>query len=254
MLTSIKKATTLIEAFIGERREWTVLDLARHLGMPQPTVHHFLASFREAGWITQDPATRRYRLATRLWEIGCAAVNFREVAESARPHLRTLVAELGETVHLGVVPFEDPRSVVYIDRVDGTQPVRVVTALGSRVPSHSSAMGKAIVAHNPAFEAAVLNGPLDTVTPDTITDPDALRKEFELTRQRGYSLSQGEYFGDMVGIAAPVRERAGGVTLGIGLWAPSPRMTTDSIARIAPRMLEIAALISADLGHIAPRS
>ncbi|MCC6195824.1 MAG: IclR family transcriptional regulator [Burkholderiales bacterium] len=250
MLTSVKRSAEIIEAFVDGQREWGVGELASHMGMPTPTVHHFLASFRKAGWIVQDPATRRYRLAIRLWEIGCAAVNFREVAESARPFLRRLVSECRETVHLGMVPLEDPHSVVYLDRVDSSHPVRIVTMLGSSAPSHSSAMGKAIIAHNPEFERAVLKGPLEEVTPRTLIDPEALRKDLALTRKRGYSMSVGEYMGEMVGIAAPVCDRVGVVNLGIGIWAPTARMTPEFVARTAPSLIDGADRISRQLGYV----
>jgi DNA-binding IclR family transcriptional regulator len=177
-------------------------------------------------------------------------VNFREIAESARPHLRELVSGFGETAHLGMVPFEDPRSVVYLDRVDSARPVRVVTVLGSKAPSYSSAMGKAIVAHNPEFESIVLSGPLETVTPRTIVDPGELRKDFERTRARGYSIAHGEYIGDMIGIAAPVHDRAGPVTLGIGVWASAEVMTGEFIDRLAPALLAAALRISRELGFL----
>lgn len=254
MLTSIRRAVRIIEAFGETQREWGVGELAAHLAMPSPTVHHFLASFRKAGWIVQDPATRRYRLATKLWEIGCAAVNFREIAESARPYLRTLVAECGETVHLGMVPLEDPHSVVYLDRIDASHPVRVVTMIGSSAPSHSSAMGKAIIAHNEDFERAVLKGPLRKVTARTLVDPAVLRDDLAATRRRGYSMSIGEFMSDMVGIAAPVHDRIGTVTLGIGIWAPADRMTPKFIGRTAPSLIETAERISRQLGYVAPRA
>lgn len=250
MLTSIKKATRIIETLASGRREWTVAELARHTHMPQPTVHHFLVSFRQANWIVQDPATRRYRLGTKLWEIGCASVSYMELAEAARPFLRALVDESGETAHLGMVPVEDPHHVVYVDRVDSAQPVRVVTALGSRAPTHCSAMGKAIVAHNPEFERVVLSSTLEALTPLTLVDVRALRANLALTRQRGYSMSVGEFMAEMVGIAAPVYDRVGTVTIGVGLWAPSYRMTKRFIARIAPRVVATAAGISRQLGHM----
>lgn len=249
MLTSIKKATTIVEAFMGGQREWSVAKLSEKLGMPQPTVHHFLSSFREAGWIVQDPATRHYRLGVKMWEIGCAAVNFREIAETARPYLRTLVNACGETVHLGMVSIEDPGSVVYLDRIDSSQPVLFVTVIGSKAPSHSSAMGKAIVAHNPEYEQAVLHRPLEAVTARTIIDPEGLRKDFEATRRRGYSISKGEFAGEMIGIAAPVRDRFGVVTLGIGIWGPGVRMTPDYIDRVSPQLIETANQISIQLGN-----
>ncbi len=251
MLSSIRRAISLIDAFPGPQQEKSVSELARELDMPQPTVHHFLTSFREAGWIVQNPTTKRYRLGVRLWEIGCAAINFREAAESARPFLQALVTKCDETVHLGMIAPENPFSVVYIDRVDSAQPLRVMTALGSSVPSHSSAMGKAIIAHNPDFERAVLERELPRVTESTITDREALRKDFEATRKRGYSLSRGEFAMGMVGLAAPVRDRLGGVTLGIGIWAPTTRLTADRIRKIAPLLLAAAGDLSAQRGYVA---
>ncbi len=253
MLTSIKKTVAILDAFVGDRREWSVLELSRALDMPQPSVHHVLSTLRALGWIAQDPLTKRYRLGIRLWEIGCAAVNFREVAETARPFLRELVQLCGETAHLGMISRETPREVIYVDRVDSQQPVRVVTALGSRAPSHSSAMGKAILAHNSEFESIVLNGPLERLTASTLVEPEALRQDLRQTRERGYSIGRGEFAGEMIGIAAPVRDHTGVVSLGIGIWAPAPRMTEHYIAVTAPALVTIADNISKALGFFSAR-
>lgn len=250
MLTSVKKAASIIEAFVGSQRDWSILELSQRLDIPQPTIHHFLSSFRDLGWVTQDRTTKRYRLGIKLWEIGCAAINFREVAESARPFLSELVEVSGETAHLGTVAIEDPGTVIYIDRVDSQQPVRIVTMIGSRAPSHSSAMGKAILAHNLEFETHVLARPLEPVTQYTITDPQALADDLRHTRERGYSIGRGEFAGEMIGIAAPIFDHVGNVNLGVGIWAPSVRMTPDFIKTAAPQVVATARNISRALGYL----
>lgn len=250
MLTSVKKAAHIIEAFSGDQRDWSVIELSLHLDMPQPTIHHFLSSFKELGWITQDRATKRYKLGVRLWEIGCCAINFREVTESARPHLAALVDESGETAHLGMISTEDPGAVIYVDRVDSQQPVRIVTMIGSRAPSHSSAMGKAILAFNDILRDHVLRGPLEQVTKFTITDPDLLAIDLQQTRERGYSIGRGEFAGEMVGIAAPVYDHAGKAIYGVGIWAQVARMAPDDLSRKAPAVVAAAQKISRSLGYI----
>ena len=250
MLTSVKKAAHIIEAFAGDRRDWSVIELSLHLDMPQPTIHHFLSSFKELGWITQDRASKRYKLGVRLWEIGCAAINFREVTESARPHLAALVEISGETAHLGTISMEDAGSVIYVDRVDSQQPVRIITMIGSRAPSHSSAMGKAILAFNEILREQVLRAPLEQVTKFTITDPKLLAADLQQTRERGYSIGRGEFAGEMVGIAAPVYDHAGKALYGVGIWAQVARMTPDDISRKAPAVVSAAEKISRSLGHI----
>lgn len=250
MLTSVKKAAHIIEAFASDQRDWSLIELSLHLDMPQPTIHHFLASFKELGWITQDRASKRYKLGVRLWEIGCAAINFREVTESARSHLAALVDESGETAHLGTISTEDPKSVIYVDRVDSQQPVRIVTTIGSRAPSHSSAMGKAILAFNDVLREQVLRGPLEQVTRFTITDPELLAADLQQTRVRGYSIGRGEFAGEMVGIAAPVYDHSGKAIYGVGIWAQAVRMTPDDLLRKAPAVMAAAQKISRSLGYI----
>ena len=249
MLTSVIKGAALIDLFAGPRREWTIQELSRETGMPPPSIHHFVSTFRSLGWLVQDSATKRYRLGVRMWEIGCSAVNFHEVADAAREHLRALMEKCGETVHLGLIARENPHTVVYVDRVDSSEPVRIVTALGSKVPSHSSAMGKAILAHNAELEAAVLGSPLDALTNDTIVDAEALKSDLATTRERGYSIARGEFMGEMVGIAAPVFERVGGAVYGIGLWNSVVRMTPDYIDQVAPMLAAAARDLSRQLGY-----
>lgn len=244
MIASLEKAASIIGLMGGPQRDWSVQELARALGMPQPTVHHFLASLRELGWVAQEAKTRRYRLGIRLWEIGCASINFREIAESARPALNVLVDTCAETAHLGMISAEDPTQVTYIDRVDSNKPVRIVTMIGTRVPSHSSTMGKAILAHNPDFLARVLQGPLEKVTPHTLNDPTTLEADLRLTRERGYAIGRGEFSGEMIGIAAPVHDHLGVVTTGIGLWAPVAQVPEDFIERCAPHVMHAARQIS----------
>lgn len=244
MIASLGKAAALIQVMTGRPRDWSVQELARELGMPQPTVHHFLASLRELGWVAQEPKTRRYRLGVRLWEIGCAAINFREIAESARPALSLLVDTCGETAHLGMVSAEDPTKVTYIDRVDSHKPVRIVTMIGTSVPSHSSTMGKAILAHNPDFLAQVLQAPLAPVTPHTLTDPAALQEDLRRTRERGYAIGRGEFSGEMIGVAAPVYDHLGMVTTGIGIWAAVAQVPEDFVEQVAPHVMQAARQIS----------
>ena len=86
MMTTIRKGMDILEAFTLADRERSITELSRELYIPQPTIHHILKSLKQRGWIAQDPTTKRYRLGVRLWELGCVAVNYRELSEVLRPH------------------------------------------------------------------------------------------------------------------------------------------------------------------------
>lgn len=248
MLTSIRKATAILEALGSSKREWTVAELSRELRMPSPTVHHFLASFRKSDWVVQNPTTKRYRLGIKLWEIGCAAINHATVVETARPILRKLAADCDEMAMLGTVPLEAPTVVVFLERIDSTHSVRVISDIGSRVPAHASAIGKAVVAHNAQYEERLLSGPLEARTERTMVDRKALRAEFATIRRRGYSTTDSESMLGMVAIAAPVFDASGVVTLGAGIWVPKDRMPRARIARTAGMIVNATRELSRGLG------
>ncbi|MEZ2410396.1 helix-turn-helix domain-containing protein [Bosea sp. RCC_152_1] len=42
LLTSLKRVVSILDAFVGSKREWTILELSRELGIPQPSIHHVL--------------------------------------------------------------------------------------------------------------------------------------------------------------------------------------------------------------------
>src|SRR5258706_12739081 len=67
----------------------------------------------------------------------------------ARPFLRTLMEKTGETVHLAIL---DHDSVLYIIPHESKQALRMGSKVGTRVPVHSTAAGKALLAFQPAEE------------------------------------------------------------------------------------------------------
>jgi IclR family transcriptional regulator, KDG regulon repressor len=248
MMSTIRKGIDVLEAFTLNDRERSITELSRELNIPQPTIHHILKSMKQRGWVAQNPETRRYRLGIRLWELGCVAVNYRELSEVLRPHLRRLVDKLNETAVVAMIAPEDPTNVVYRERADSSQPVRAVAAIGSRLPSHCTAMGKAIIAHNDDLLESLLQHELRSYTDASITDAELLRADLARTRERGYSISKGEIRSDMTAVATPIHDHVGVVRMSVGMWAPTYRMTDEFIHKVAPIIAQSGNDMSTDLG------
>ena len=86
-------------------------------------------------------------------------------------------------------------------------------------------------------------------TPQTITDPQTLRKVLEGVRARGCAIEDEESELGMRCIAAPLRNDAGDVVAAIGLAGPVSRLSKKALATFSPHVIETAAAISARLGH-----
>lgn len=250
MLRSLRKVFLLIDAFTAETPEWTLADLARHVDMPKPTVHHIMTTLLEGGWIDRHAESKKFRLGVRLWEKGSLAIRQMGLRDIARPHVEALVRECGETVRLGILDTVDPAWVIYIDRVEGRQTVRADNAATVRAPSYCVATGKAMLAFQPEIVNHVFARPLRGYTENTLTKPADLDRDLALTRKRGYSLNRSEFHGEVVGVAAPIHNHEGRVVAAVGISAPAYRLGADVIKHIAPVVVATAGEISRSAGFV----
>jgi DNA-binding IclR family transcriptional regulator len=105
---------------------------------------------------------------------------------------------------------------------------------------HASAIGKVLLAFSADPAAAVADlGELGPFTDATLTSPDALLADLDLTRRRGWALNDGERFPGVRTMAAPVTDPSGHPWAGLAIQGPSSRLTDERLPALA------AALVSA---------
>ncbi|MGH2651649.1 MAG: IclR family transcriptional regulator, partial [Actinomycetota bacterium] len=130
--------------------------------------------------------TRKYRLGLKILDLAGHLVESLEFREVAPPTLLWLVAQTGETVHLATL---DQDEMVFLDRVDGVQPVTLRTRVGFRAPVHVTAVGKAFLAFSsPATVDRVLRSrPLLRYTEHTITDRETFLAHLKSISRQGFA-------------------------------------------------------------------
>jgi DNA-binding IclR family transcriptional regulator len=150
-------------------------------------------------------------------------------------------------VHLAVL---DGSEIMYVFNLESTQAIRMRSDVGVRKPAHCTAEGQAILAFQPVdvIERVMRDG-LSRRTPQTVTDPQALKKVLESVRARGCAIEDEESELGMRCVAAPLRNDAGEVVAAIGLGGPVSRLSKKALATFVPHVIETAAAISARLGH-----
>ncbi len=119
--------------------------------------------------------------------------------------LHRLAQVTRETAYLSALQGND---VVLLHAVEGSHAVLVRSlAPGYRGHAHARASGKVFLAHRPDLLERVLErGALPPLTPNTITDDGALRRELEEIAERGYAIDNEEFAVGGSGVAAPVME------------------------------------------------
>lgn len=247
-LSSVRNAARLLCAFTQADRDLGVSDLAARLGLAKSTVHRLLATLAQEGLIDKDESTARYRLGLKLYELGTMVSSHLDLHEVVTEPLDDLRNRTHETVQVSIL---DNGEVLYIERRESPQTVRVFGRVGHRNHAHCTSSGKVLLAWLPDAERAALiaGRTLPAHTVHTITDAAQLEAELAAVRDRGWSTNFEESELGANSVAAPIRDATGRVVAAISCVAPATRLSRTTARRYAAETVAAAARISARLGY-----
>lgn len=246
VLSSVTNAARLLKQFSARDREFGVSELARRLGLGKSTVHRLLVTLAEQNLVEQDEYTGRYRLGLAIYDLGAAVATGLDLHEAIMPSMEQLRAATGETVQVAVL---DGREVVYIERLDSPNTLRLFLEVGRRNWAHCTGTGKVLLAYQSEVELeALLDGwELEPVTPHTIADHRALREALRQIRAQGYAHNLGESEVGVLSVSGPIRDMSSRVRAAISVAGPQQRMD-PMLDKITLAVMEMAALASRRLG------
>lgn len=217
------KAVAILRSFGPDEPLLSLAELARRTTIPKPTVHRMARDLVELRLL--DPGDGGYRLSGGLFELGMRAAAERSLLELAMPFLQDLYERTHETVHLGVA---DGAEVVYVAKIGGHRQAVSPSRTGGRMPMHCTAIGKALVAFaDPEVRRAVLDGPLERRTAQTVVAPGLLSRQLARVRETGVSFEYEESRTGLQCVAAPVLD-------GNGRRAVAAISVTGPVGRFRP--------------------
>ena len=225
-----------------------VTTLATKLGLHKSSAHRLIMVLEANRFVEKNGSTGKYQLGSRILELGLSALSRLDIYEVARPHLRRLVADSGETAHIGVMRDNEITSIV---NVRSSRALHAPSEVGTRHAAHCSALGKAILAFGPMedVERFLRDRTLEGFTRNTITSPSMFIREIESVRSNGYALDDEEREEGLRCIGAPVRDSTGEVIAAVSVAGPVFRITRDRIDALAGVVMGSAGQISASLGY-----
>ncbi len=178
-------------------------------------------------------------------------MNQLEIKEVARTYLEKLRDLSGETTHLAVM---DEEGVFCVDKIESARSIRMDSYIGQRAPIHCTAVGKLLLAHQPAEKIQrLLLRELKQYTSHTIVDKEKLEEDFKKIRRQGFALDNEELEIGLFCVAAPIRNYSGSVIAAVSSSGPGIRLTRSKIKELIPLVIKSAAEISVELGMTHPK-
>lgn len=224
----------------------TVLEISRALRVPRTTVIRIVTSLAREGLLEADKTT--YSLGPTLIYLGIRAMDGIDLPGLARPLLKRLAHETGETAHLAMLADD---KAVLLEVCQSPLPIRAGAPAGTRVDLHCSATGKIFLAWNLAGQLEAFFGRIKPTarTARTILTPERMAKELEVIKKRGYAVDEEEFFDGIRCLAVPVLNSHGRVHLALGITGVTTRLTRSRIAECVKKLTDAAAELSAAIGY-----
>lgn len=189
-----------------------VADLANALGLAKATVHGILRTLHQVGFVEQDRTGAHYRLSDAFGRLGETYLDPNELRSRAINWADSLASRSGEVVRVGRLVEGKVVVVHHVFRPDDSDQDLDV---GTTLPPHACALGKAVL----AFDAAGTAKPrkLEAYTTRTVVEPAKLLEELAAVRAKGWAGEFEEHTVELAGIAAPIRGLGGLVVGAVGL-------------------------------------
>ena len=247
VIQSVSHALDVMEQFHGNVDEIGVTELSKRLKLHKNNVFRLLATLEARGYIEQNKITENYRLGLRCLQLGQTFIHQMGLLMQARSVLEELSQATKESAYVAI---RKGNSIIPLDFVEPARTVRVVSFLGTVLPGHCTAAGKAHLVYE-AEGAPGQNLPenLDRFTANTIVDRNILREQMKLIGETGYAVERGEFAEDVNAVAVPIRDYTRSLVGTLAVIGPAHRLTEEAVTHnIAPVLLKGGAELSKRLG------
>lgn len=250
LVESVCRAIDILELLAFSDRSSSLAEISHRLGLSKSTVHRLLGTLMHRGYVRQEEHSRHYVVGLRLFEITNYVADNLDLHQ-ANAYLTDLMKRTGETVHLAVL---DQGEVVYVDKVESEHTIRMHSSLGSRVPAYATSLGKVLFAYSDPelVDRLITQTEFKPLTKNTITDPEALKRQLRTIRRLGYAIDDEENEENIRCIGGPIFDFRGRIIAAFSVSGPTFRMTKERLEELKPIVLEFSRTISAAFGYRIP--
>ena len=229
----------------------SLAELSAESGLANSTTHRLLASMKQLDYVEYDAVLGLWSVGVKAFSVGNAYLRKRDFISQARPYMRELVAETGETSNIAVIKGDKH---VFVGQIECSEVMRMVVQIGSEGHLHAAGVGKALMSALPEDEVrniAKRTG-LTKLSEKTITNIASLLKELEKIRQTGYSFDDEEQANGLRCIASNIYNEYGEAIAAVSISGPAVRLSDDRIKKLAETVKNKADAITHVIGGNLP--
>ncbi len=246
---TIDRTLDIIELLATAKEGLGVTEIGQSIGLHKSTVYRLLTALSERGYIEKDSKSSTYKLGLKFIEISGLFLKKLELKTEALPSMRRLAEIIGQPVHLAILEGTD---VIYIEKVELVNSIRMYSQIGRRAPVHCSAIGKILLAglNTERLQEVLENIKFKKYTPNTILSKEGLKREVQRVSAQGWAVDNEEHEPDIRCIAAPIFDYTNKIIAAVSVSGESRIINPKSDLETARYVIETAANISKRMGYV----
>ncbi len=220
-------------------------EITERIQLPKSTVHRILGVLLDRQYIRESHTDNEYLLGYQILSLSNACLNGIDLLREARPFLKEINKEFNETVILGCLDSNKLR-IIYLDKINSSHSLRMVSHVGERAPVHCTALGKAILSKFTINELQekLKNYDLRKFTEKTITDLKILIQNLQEINEAGYCIDREEYKLHVSCVAAHICNYQGKPIGAISVSIPTTRFSEDKQHQMTKKIIGATQAIS----------
>jgi len=248
IVQSVDRALTILELLSKHVNGLGIAEISSRVELHKSTVHRLLGTLIYKGFVVQEADSNKYRISFKLFELGARRIAEADILVVSKPFTKALMESVNEVVHLVIRDIND---IVYVDKVEADNTIRMASTIGRRSPLYCTSVGKAMLAYMTDEEVENIweNTRIEKLTNNTIIEFEKLKEELQRIREKGFAEDNEENELGVRCIGAPIFNSNGDVEGAISISGPTIRVTRDKVEEFAFEIKKYAGLISTELGY-----
>jgi IclR family acetate operon transcriptional repressor len=250
---SLRRALAIMRVIADAGDGVTLTEIARATSLASSTVHRLLTTLQQDRFIQFKNDGARWTVGVDAFTVGSAFLSVRDIARAARPLLRRLMEQSGETANLAILSDD---MAVYMEQVECLQTVRAICKPGGRVLLHCTSLGKSMLAAMRPEEVnrILMAKGMTRFTPKTVDTPARMTIHLSEVRAVGYAVDDEEHSPGLRCLAAAVLNEHGEPIGAISISGPAIRVARERVPQLGSLVRSIASELTFELGgrSIAP--
>jgi len=244
---NLERGLKMMELLLDHPEGLQQTEIAARLRCAKTSVYRISMTLMQYGYLVRDEETKIIRLSRKLMAMGSRTLADQDLMSTAVDMMRSLRDQVLETILIGALVDTE---LVVLGQVLGSHHFKFSVDLGTRLPLHAAAPGKAILALLPANERdeIVRKLPFTRFNERTLCDVESFTEELKQVVAIGYAVDRGEQLSGINCVAATIVDRHGYPIASIWTTGPTERIRRSDFPDIGAKVAQHARIISARLG------